>query len=714
MKLSTQQQQQEQDDDDAVRELAARLAPSLEQADALLANTVDAMMLQRSSSIVTDDDDDDSIDQEMHDLQQAEELLQRELAMIVQSPLVDDDTSESVHTPSSSSSSSTTLFWTTSESSSSSSSGKTQYHHEDHMEYLQLSKSYLVHRTLHLSPTTTSTTRVVHEFVISPSQDTLKQMFVGLQSTTTDNLPIRTIMIRIRPDVLCGAVMEALQTALLDKQNNKKNHNNTTEMDKRQGGHIQATWCGYRVDLQLVTAHVSLERTLLMRLFYTNHSEVLPPLSKETSEEELLVDNIQYLIEHGLYLDDDNDNETTVLVSTKDRPSLHLRECAALIQRMETPPSSRKSIRFTSYPLKKQSMQQAVSEHLLEHYIACPSVKEGTTTLPALNAQDYAVLQKSWSLVETIWNELETRDLVYSALQQVPFGTFPALPTLDVHYCAQLRRVSREQMIQQLLKGASELEEFAREAEYACANMIALLKPTFQAYGIPETPLPQPVALADYSIDFTPPQVACPPWGLSVQSALSQIQSWVDVDHESSFEKADNAVNLVFHALQMQDDEEQTARLDRKNRQVMDRLASMQAHEKAMIDDIEAEPTVKAIAAANDFEAIAKVRQVPLVTWSFVSGTTGTGTCTVTSHYILFSTRRIPVIGGTTTELFALQDVEFEVLAEQTSMLNPFSSSIRVLNRQREEVFRFRPSMGAARLKSFLDRLKINPFLEAP
>ncbi|GAX12782.1 hypothetical protein FisN_15Hh261 [Fistulifera solaris] len=707
----------DEEDEDAVRALAARLAPSLEQAEALLTHTLHSIP---STSHMAEEDDD--MDQEMQDLQHAEDLLRRELDQVhweEDLPISDEEewqkTDSTPHSPSS-------FYTTNGETASPTTLKATRYRQEDHMTVLQLSATahqprnhlYRVNMTNHLS-NTSCRIPVVQEWVVAPSEDTLKQTVVGLQPSTNldtshvTTLPIRTVTIRIRPDVLCGTVMEALHHAL-GKQN--------AEIDKRQGGHMQATWSQqYDVDLQLVTEQSTLERQLLLRLFYNSnhHEESTDSLtSSRKSEQDELVD-IQYLIENGLFLNDDVDEEDpSTLVSTKDAPSLHLRECAALIQRIETPQSSRKPIRLSSNPLTKQSMQQAVSAHLLENYIACPSVKEGFSTLPALNAQDYQVIQSSWQLIETIWDELDTRDLLYSSLEHSPFGAFPALPTLDVQYCGQLRRLSRDRLIQQLLKGAGELEEFAREAEYACANMIALLKPTFQMYGIPETPLPQPVSLNDYSLDFTPPHVACPPWGLSVQSALSQIQTWTkeESEGESSMIKADNAVNLVFNALQMQDDEEQTARLDRKNRQVMDRLAAMQSHEKAMIDDIEAEATVKAILAANDFEAVAKVRQVPLVTWSFLPGTTGTGSCTVTSQFILFSTRRIPIIGGTRTQLFALKDVEFEVSTEKTSLLNPFSSFIRVLNRRQEEVFRFWPSMGAVRLKSFLDRLKINPLLE--
>lgn len=57
-----------------------------------------------------------------------------------------------------------------------------------------------------------------------------------------------------------------------------------------------------------------------------------------------------------------------------------------------------------------------------------------------------------------------------------------------------------------LLKSASELEEYAREAEYACANMIQMLRPTFDAYEIEPPALPQPLPLTAYPLDFTSPQ----------------------------------------------------------------------------------------------------------------------------------------------------------------------------------------------------------------
>ena len=52
---------------------------------------------------------------------------------------------------------------------------------------------------------------------------------------------------------------------------------------------------------------------------------------------------------------------------------------------------------------------------------------------------------------------------------------------------------------------------------------------------------------------------------------------------ETEFDKAEEAVATVISAFHKQEDEELSARLCRKNVQVMDRLAKMQAHERESI-----------------------------------------------------------------------------------------------------------------------------------
>ena len=51
----------------------------------------------------------------------------------------------------------------------------------------------------------------------------------------------------------------------------------------------------------------------------------------------------------------------------------------------------------------------------------------------------------------------------------------------------------------------------------------------------------------------------------------------------SSFDEADEAVLMIACAFHRQNDTEQVARLGRKNMQIMDRLAKMQAHKRNSI-----------------------------------------------------------------------------------------------------------------------------------
>jgi hypothetical protein len=538
-------------------------------------------------------------------------------------------------------------------------------------------------------------------------------------------LPVRTVAIRIRPDVLCGAVMEAVHHALTDLNAN---------VTKRQGGHIQAvvrrahfgtvSYPPYHVDCRLATYKSNLcERTLLLRIYHLDVNEDNDDaIVDESPQPEDLVTSAQ-------------DEALDEVVG--EGPALRLREAAALVQRMEGAPQTVKRIhpRVDARNLTPQLCTEIVSRHLLDHYRACPSVMDGGITLPALNASDFAGIQSSWRMIQSVFEELETRDLSFTTLRSRRFGSFPSLPTLDVHFCAHIRRISREAMTARVVKTAFGLEQYAREAELACANLISLLKPTFAAYGIDAPPLPKPKQLTEYPLDFVVPQTLCPPWGDKVQHALNEIQAWTgkaneqdpinafsserSVDEEKSLELATAAVQLVLEAFRKQDDEEQSARLGRKNVQVMDRLAKMQLHQKLSIQTLQncTNLSEKAMLAAQDLEQRSGVREVPLLKWSIVVGHS-TGTCTVTANHILFATQLIPVLGGISKTRYALDQVDFVLSGESgnsggtASVLKSHAAAIQVVDAatagggQRDVLYTFRPLSGAARLKCFLDAVK--------
>ena len=69
-------------------------------------------------------------------------------------------------------------------------------------------------------------------------------------------------------------------------------------------------------------------------------------------------------------------------------------------------------------------------------------------------------------------------------------------------------------------------------------------------------------------------------------SAMTSEENAKGETTRSSYELADESIQMVLKAFQQQDDEEQGARLGRKNVQVMDRLAKMQAHKRLSIATI--------------------------------------------------------------------------------------------------------------------------------
>ncbi|KAL7566271.1 hypothetical protein ACA910_011330 [Epithemia clementina (nom. ined.)] len=568
------------------------------------------------------------------------------------------------------------------------------------------------------------------DYCVTCPETRLKNWYIGFSETSGKDkkhnfklspLPVRTSVIRIRPDVLCGAVMDAVYTATTTLIGNEPDQIREHSILRRQGGHLQlvltttAEDLQFLVDLQLC-AHKSNQcpRSLIIRIFRCIHSE---QGEKQSSPPKTSTSYVRV-----------SDMEDPKLPAA----CLHLREACALVQRIEIEATNatitpRHQIKFR--PAQSPSFSdsdaiaQAFGKHLRKTYKACPSTKEGNMTLPALNSDDWQLLKASWVWSDAIWGELESRSLTYSSLATTRFGSFPCLPTLDVHYCSQIRKYSKEIMVVQLLKSATHLEEYARDSEYACANVIALLRKAYIDYGVEPPPLPVAIPLTSYPLEHASPQSICPPWGLKVMEALNHVQARVDeAKQEFSFGKeyygdeleafvrdstelAAHSVASVIEAFQRQDDEEKGARLQRKNRQVMERLSVMKKHQMVSVELLDQCTADKAQQAADDMHTKAKVREVPLLKFGVVVGSS-TGTCTVTARHIIFVTQFLPVLGmGQKVSVFSLKDVEFE-LRENSPMFLTALPTIIALEKDGQEVYSFRPSAGGVRIKNFLDIIK--------
>ena len=374
----------------------------------------------------------------------------------------------------------------------------------------------------------------------------------------------------------------------------------------------------------------------------------------------------------------------------------------------------------------KAAMQYAIGTHLESNYKSCPSVREENKkatptirrlTLPSLSKRDWPMLDVSWTLANHIVEELDTRDCSYNTLATLPFGQFPSLPTLDVQYCSQLRRLSRENMITHLLKSAKELEQYANLAEYNCAVCITLLDPMIEHYGVPALSLPTPKTLDEYPLEYAPPQITCPPWGGLVMEALNRVAAKTptgDIDVIDS-------VRLIYRAFIRQDDEEQGARLGRKNAQIMERLANMQSHQRALVQNIRDSHVYSQLAAESASEFLKRCQQVsnkgkegypsilqkevPLLDIKISLGASQSGRCFITARQILFVTSYIPLLGSVSSTVFDLNLIRFQVEANPTStLLNPFPNTVNVVLKSspKEVVYSCRPAMGPSRLQTFM------------
>jgi hypothetical protein len=223
----------------------------------------------------------------------------------------------------------------------------------------------------------------------------------------------------------------------------------------------------------------------------------------------------------------------------------------------------------------------------------------------------------------------------------------------------------------------------------------------------------------------------CPPWGPDVQAALDGLENTFDQSHHSQlsgFECSEKAISAVIAAFQKQNDLEQGARLGRKNMQVMDRLAKMQAHKRISIARLRDSYGVSKFAtkAGDEFHALRQRStnigsltdvinsvpdEVPLLICNVLVGNAA-GTCYVTHAHVLFSTQLLPVIGGSRIHLFSIMDIAITI-AQSNTLLSPLPASISFTTAVfgsrrsiREEVYNFIPSVGARRFAKFIEVLR--------
>ena len=200
-------------------------------------------------------------------------------------------------------------------------------------------------------------------------------------------LPVRTVSIRIRPDVLCGATMDAVHHAfeLLPHQHC------TSHVLKRQGGHLRAgvymTRSGglpslaYVVDAQLCTQkNEELERRLLLRFY---HIQDDPEAMQELGQVLQRKQNSAAATPEK----EEPSNSSWKPPNNTAQANRHMKQSCSLIQRLmaaqqqSTPMSVKQQaswlgLRDPAAFVSQQQLQSAVGKHLESNFKACPSGRD--------------------------------------------------------------------------------------------------------------------------------------------------------------------------------------------------------------------------------------------------------------------------------------------------------------------------------------------------
>ncbi len=164
-------------------------------------------------------------------------------------------------------------------------------------------------------------------------------------SNIEEPLPVRTIAIRVRPDVLCGAIMDAAHNAFEILPGNC-----TTHIIKRQGGHLRAAvylpkeQLAYVADIQLCTQkNDALERRLLLRFYHiqddpdalTELAQILHRKQQKQQQPERNTpsttnENDATSYSSAMSRTEDND----VMAKERSMANRHLKQTCSLIQRL--------------------------------------------------------------------------------------------------------------------------------------------------------------------------------------------------------------------------------------------------------------------------------------------------------------------------------------------------------------------------------------------
>jgi hypothetical protein len=557
--------------------------------------------------------------------------------------------------------------------------------------------------------------RLVKDYLWPVPLGELSKFFRGLKlvpkeesspsEASLEPLPVRTVAFRLRPDVSSVKIIDAIKTSFEEsiapgEQNITLYSDDThhrvlrfsssiaeepVSMDDdpdvaATGGEDKSTpkLIPYTVDAQVCLQNTEcFERYLVLRVFY--------PTSKE----------MQGVVEGQLDSSGPVDS-----VSSDDRngkspvPSLipqdvtlstnhQLRQASSLVQLF-----FKNSTESTPSP---KSSPTSTSAHLMYHYDSSKSVQdvdrsariEGGTVWPALNANDWELIQISEPMCEVIWKSLLSSGVYFSSITKAPLGKF--LNIVDPDYCRDLEKIAKESsMIEELRQAkVNAMMKHATVMEEKYANFLRVINPMWELYGLQFEPAIQKTGDESPSSDGAE-ENDVPLMELVKNVAQHTVDSnAVSLSPISPESLVDSVIKAVYRFIEEHLDHAFRDSCKRLNSSVTSRLQRTQAHQREMVRRLESADSKAARKYSEDFNRaglgaknidgqVSKTLPFgfPILVLDLWSPTGG-GKCYVTTAQLLY---HMPgrLLGQKT--ILDLKHIEFQVTGNALTVLKAASS----------------------------------------
>ena len=497
----------------------------------------------------------------------------------------------------------------------------------------------------------------------------------GLENASTSSstnpplsqLPIRTLTIRLAPDVMTSTVIDAIHDACRDTFV-------THQVLKRFQGHFQCLLVPedenevpFVMDIRVCTNRTGvLERCLLLRIYYADSlhnpkdenddhnngvinkdddpnappSSPLFPKTKPRSVEQSRAQILQSL------------QDSTIMMVPM---NLHLRSACAFLQYLGQ--QQRSFFQNPSGIPAPQPSPKASTSFFLGNFQPTLSVQQWNDTtpeqyrFPSLNSQDWSLLQSTWTMVSSIWRNLMMHNCLFHTYELANPGStggkvLVAPVVLDMHYCSQIREIARDTMLKDLESSLENLQMSLEKMEATYQGFTLVLQKALLGYQM---------AKHDTSHSKTPTLARpsrIPPIGYLQLAEM--VAKCVTVDpRKTPAQVCDETIIKTYKTFGSQDDKESRKYIKEANATIVKRMVQLQEIQRQAIRALELDANTQQVSRAFSSQArqatntLGRVdrfllARVPLLDMELV----GNGRCQITASNMLCWWERFLSLGG--------------------------------------------------------------------